>query len=256
MLPISIIAVLSYLIGSIPTSIIVARRSGESISANTAAAMPGGQTSSACSGGRPVVFVILMDMAKGLVSTMLVARLMYGPIPFENATPFDDFTVVQIIAGCSAILGHIWTVFAGFRGGKGIATAGGMLIGVAPVEVAVSFGVFALVFLLTHYVSLGSLSAAVAFPLTMFFRENVFMVAVEGYKTLIFFSIGISLLIIYTHRTNITRLAERNREPDHGSPSLQEERAPPPQPANIVRYYAHCRPRRRQLGHHPGDCPG
>jgi glycerol-3-phosphate acyltransferase PlsY len=97
-------------------------------------------------------------------------------------------------------------LFAGFKGGKGIATAGGMLIGVAPVEVAVSFGVFALVFLVTHYVSLGSLSAAVSFPLTMYFRENIFMVGVPGYKTLIFFSIGVSLLIIYTHRANIKRL--------------------------------------------------
>jgi glycerol-3-phosphate acyltransferase PlsY len=137
---------------------------------------------------------------------MVIARLMYGPIPFENKTPFDDFTVVQIIAGCAAILGHIWTLFAGFKGGKGIATAGGMLIGVAPVEVAVSLGVFAIVFLISHYVSLGSLSAAVAFPLTMFFRENIFMVEVPGYNTLIFFSIGISLLIIYTHRSNIKRL--------------------------------------------------
>ncbi len=85
-----------------------------------------------------------------------------------------------------------------------------MLIGIAPVEVAVSFGVFAIVFLLTHYVSLGSLSAAVAFPLTMFFRENVFMVDVPGYGTLIFFSIGISLLIIFTHRSNIVRLLRGN----------------------------------------------
>ena len=114
--------------------------------------------------------------------------------------------MVQIIAGCAAILGHIWTVFAGFRGGKGIATAGGMLIGIAPVEVAVSFGVFTVFLLLSHYVSLGSLSAAVAFPLTMFFRENIFLVNIEGYRTLIYFSLAISLLIIYTHRANIKRL--------------------------------------------------
>jgi glycerol-3-phosphate acyltransferase PlsY len=131
---------------------------------------------------------------------------MYGPIPFENRTPFDDFTVVQIIAGCAAILGHVWTLFAGFKGGKGIATAGGMLLGIAPIEVAVAFGVFLIVFVLSQYVSLGSLSAAVAFPLTMFFRENVFMVEIEGYHTLIFFSIGISLLIVFTHRANIKRL--------------------------------------------------
>lgn len=208
MIPISIIAIISYLIGSIPTSIIVARKARGIDIRHFGSGNAGGTNVIRVLGWKAGVFVILLDMAKGMVSTMLVARLMEGPIPFTNATPFDDFTVVQIIAGCSAILGHIWTVFAGFKGGKGIATAGGMLIGIAPVEVAVSFGVFAVVFLLTHYVSLGSLSAAVAFPLTMFFRENVFMVDVRGYGTLIFFAIGIALLIIYTHRTNITRLLQ------------------------------------------------
>lgn len=206
MVPVTIIAVLSYLVGSIPTSIIVARwRRGIDIRQH-GSGNAGGTNVIRVLGWRMGVFVILMDMAKGLFATIVVARLMYGPIPFTNLTPFDDFTVVQIIAGCAAILGHVWTVFAGFRGGKGIATAAGMLLGVAPIEVAVSFGVFALVFLVTHYVSLGSLSAAVAFPLTMFFRENVFMADVPGYNTLIFFSLGISVLIIYTHRANIRRL--------------------------------------------------
>jgi acyl phosphate:glycerol-3-phosphate acyltransferase len=206
MLPITIIAVLSYLVGSIPTSILVARAKRGIDIRQHGSGNAGGTNVIRVLGWRAGVFVILMDMAKGLFATMVVARLMYGPFPFENRTPFDDFTVVQIIAGCAAILGHIWTLFAGFKGGKGIATAGGMLLGVAPVEVAVSVAVFALVFLITHYVSLGSLSAAVAFPLTMFFRENVFMAEVPGYNTLIFFSIGISLLIIFTHRANIRRL--------------------------------------------------
>jgi acyl phosphate:glycerol-3-phosphate acyltransferase len=208
MIPISIIAILSYLLGSVPTSIIVARKARGIDIRHYGSGNAGGTNVIRVLGWKAGVFVILLDIAKGMVATMLVARLMQGPMPFSNATPFDDFTVVQIIAGCSAILGHIWTVFAGFKGGKGIATAGGMLIGIAPVEVAVSFGVFAVVFLLTHYVSLGSLSAAVAFPLTMFFRENVFMVDVRGYGTLIFFAIGIALLIIFTHRSNITRLLQ------------------------------------------------
>ena len=206
MLPIAVIVTLSYLIGSIPTSIIVARRFRGIDIRQHGSGNAGGTNVIRVLGWKAGVFVILMDMAKGLFATIVIARLMYGSMPFDNKTPFDDFTVVQIMAGCAAILGHVWTLFAGFRGGKGIATAGGMLIGVAPVEVAVAFGVFFVVFLISHYVSLGSLSAAVAFPLTMFFRENVFMVNVEGYHTLIFFSIGISLLIIYTHRTNIRRL--------------------------------------------------
>lgn len=206
MVPITIIAVLSYLIGSIPTSIIVAKcRRGIDIRQH-GSGNAGGTNVMRVLGWKAGVFVIAMDMAKGLIATMIVARLMYGPFPFENNTPFDNYTLVQIIAGCAAILGHVWTVFAGFRGGKGIATAAGMLIGVAPIEVAVSFGVFLIVLLVSQYMSLGSLSAAVTFPLTMFFRENVFMVGIEDYNTLIFFSIGISLLVIYTHRANIKRL--------------------------------------------------
>ncbi len=218
MLPIAIIAVLSYLVGSIPTSIIVAKAKRGIDIRQHGSGNAGGTNVIRVLGWKAGVFVIAMDMAKGLFATMVIARLMYGPFPFENKTPFDDFTVVQIIAGCAAILGHIWTLFAGFKGGKGIATAGGMLIGVAPVEVAVSLGVFAIVFLVSHYVSLGSLSAAVAFPLTMFFRENLFMVDVPGYNTLIFFSIGISLLIIWTHRSNIKRLLKGTENKIHRIP--------------------------------------
>jgi len=206
MLPIAIITILSYLVGSIPTSIIVARMKRGIDIRQHGSGNAGGTNVIRVLGWRAGVFVIVMDMAKGLIATIVLPHLMQGPIPFENKTPFDDYTLVQIIAGCAAILGHIWTLFAGFKGGKGIATAGGMLIGVAPVEVAVAFGVFTVVFLISHYVSLGSLGAAVAFPLTMFFRENVFMVNINGYNTLIFFSIGISMLIIYTHRANIQRL--------------------------------------------------
>ena len=206
MIPVAVIAILSYLIGSVPTAIIVARvRKGIDIRQH-GSGNAGGTNVFRVLGWKSGVFVIAVDMAKGLLATMVIPQLMYGSLPFDNATPFDDLTVVRIIGGCAAILGHIWTLFAGFRGGKGLATAAGMLIGVAPVEVAVSAVVFFLVFLVSHYVSLGSVSAAVAFPLTMFFRENVFMVNVEGYNTLIFFSIGISLLIIYTHRSNIRRL--------------------------------------------------
>ena len=210
MIPIGVIVILSYLIGSIPTSIIVSKRVKGIDIRQHGSGNAGGTNVFRVLGWRAGVFVILLDMAKGLLATVVIAKIMYGALPFPNRTPFDDFTVVQIIAGCAAILGHVWTVFAGFRGGKGIATAGGMLLGVAPVEVGVSFAVFVVVFLATQYVSLGSLSAAVTFPLTMFFRENVFMVDVPGYRTLIYFAIAISALIIYTHRTNIVRLLRGN----------------------------------------------
>ena len=227
MVSIGIITILSYLIGSFPTAIIVARRVRGIDIRQHGSGNAGGTNVFRVLGWKAGVFVILIDMAKGLVATMVLARLMYGPMPFANRTPFDDFTVVQIIAGCAALLGHVWTLFAGFKGGKGIATAGGMLIGIAPVEFAVSFGVFALVLFIFHYVSLGSLSAAVSFPLTMFLRENVFMVDIAGYHTLIFFSIGIASLIIFTHRTNIGRLIA-GTENRITSPRLGGRNAAPP----------------------------
>lgn len=206
MLPIAIISVLSYLVGSIPTAIIVARVMRGIDIRQHGSGNAGGTNVIRVLGWKAGVFVILCDMAKGLFATMVISRLMFGALPFENTTPFDDYVVVQIIAGCAAMLGHIWTLFAGFKGGKGIATAGGMLIGIAPVEVAVSLGVFLVVFLISHYVSLGSLSAASTFPLTMFLRENLFMAHIPSYNTLIWFSVAISLLVIYTHRANIQRL--------------------------------------------------
>jgi glycerol-3-phosphate acyltransferase PlsY len=205
MVSVAIIAVLSYLVGSIPTAIIVARALKGIDIRQHGSGNAGGTNVIRVLGWKAGVFVIVCDMAKGLFATMIIAQLMHV-LPFANARPFDQFPVMQIVAGCAAMLGHIWTLFAGFKGGKGIATAGGMLLGIAPIEVAVSLGMFMIVFLISHYVSLGSLTAAATFPLTMVMRENVFLVDIPSYHTLVWFSVAISLLIIYTHRANIQRL--------------------------------------------------
>jgi glycerol-3-phosphate acyltransferase PlsY len=113
---------------------------------------------------------------------------------------------MQILAGIAAVCGHIWTLFAGFRGGKGINTAAGMLVGIAPIEVSISLIVFLLVLFATGYVSLGSITGSIAFPTSMFVRANVCNVDIQGYHTLIAFSTAVALLLIYTHRTNIKRL--------------------------------------------------
>jgi len=208
MLPLGIIIMLSYLVGSIPTSIIVSKLTHGIDIRNHGSGNAGGTNVIRVVGWKMGVLVIAIDIIKGYVATMLVTRLMYGPIPFNNRTPFEDITVIRIIAGCAAVLGHIWTAFSSFKGGKGIATAGGVLVALAPVELLVALGVFVLVFVLSRYVSLGSISAAVSFPLAMLFRHNIFHADLYGYHTLIFFSIGLSLLLVYTHRSNIKRLLE------------------------------------------------
>ena len=174
MLSLLYVILLSYLVGSIPTSLIVSKLAKGIDIRQHGSGNAGGTNVIRVLGLKTGIFVILFDIFKGLVATILVAKLMYSPFPFTNRTPFEDFTLVQILAGSAAIVGHIWTIFGGFRGGKGIATAAGMLIGVAPWDILVALGVFTIVFMISRYVSLGSISAAVAFPLTLIVRENVF----------------------------------------------------------------------------------
>jgi glycerol-3-phosphate acyltransferase PlsY len=208
MMPLGIIVVLSYFVGSFPTSILMTKLVRGLDIRKHGSGNAGGTNVIRVLGLKYGLLVIAIDIVKGYLATMVVTRLMYGPIPFNNLTPFEDITLIRIIAGCAAILGHVWTAFGSFRGGKGIATAGGVLLGLATIELLVAAGIFSVVFLLSRYVSLGSISGAVAFPLTMFFRHNLFHADLQGYNTLIFFSIGISLLLLYTHRANIRRLLD------------------------------------------------
>jgi len=160
-------------------------------------------------GWKSGVFVIIVDALKGVIATTVVARLFWDPtLPFYNHTPFDDFTIIQMICGGAAVIGHVWTVFAGFKGGKGIATGSGMLIGIAPTEFAVSIAVFLIFLYAFRYVSLGSIMAAASFPLSLIIRYNILSDEIHSYKTLVFFSTGIALFLIYSHRANIKRLIE------------------------------------------------
>jgi acyl phosphate:glycerol-3-phosphate acyltransferase len=204
------IIILSYLIGSIPTSIIISKAAKGIDIREHGSGNAGGTNVMRVLGWKHGVLVILLDALKGVLAVIVVARLHYGSMPFENATPFDDFTLVQIIAGISAVIGHVWTVFAGFKGGKGIATALGMLLMIVTVDMLIAIGVFILVVTFSRYVSLGSLAAAVAVPLTLIIRENVFNVDIPNYHTLLPFLVLVSLLVIFTHRKNVIRLLNGN----------------------------------------------
>jgi len=200
------IIVLSYLVGSIPNSIIVSKLSKGIDIRDYGSGNAGGTNVMRVLGWKQGLLVIILDALKGVLAVVVIARLHYGSMPFANETPFDDFTLIQIIAGISAVIGHIWTVFAGFRGGKGIATALGMLLMISTVDMLIAMGVFVLVVFIFRYVSLGSIIGAVTVPLTLFVRENIFNVNIPSYNTLLPFVIALSLLVIFTHRKNVVRL--------------------------------------------------
>ncbi len=204
------IIVLSYLVGSIPTSIIVSKLAKGIDIREHGSGNAGGTNVMRVLGWKHGVFVILLDALKGVLAVVVIARLHYGSIPFQNATPFDDFTLVQIIAGISAVVGHIWTVFAGFKGGKGIATALGMLLMIATIDMLVAIGVFIIVVSISKYVSLGSILGAIAVPVTLIVRENIFNVNIPSYNTLLPFVIALVMLVIFTHRKNVVRLINGN----------------------------------------------
>jgi acyl phosphate:glycerol-3-phosphate acyltransferase len=209
MINLAIVILLSYVIGSVPTSIMLSKWKHGFDIRTKGSGNAGGTNVFRVLGWKSGVLVMAVDMAKGVIATALISRLFWDPsLPFYNRTPFDDFTIIQMICGGAAIIGHIWTVFAGFKGGKGIATGAGMLIGVAPTEAAISIGVFFLVFLVYKYVSLGSIAAAVAFPFSLFVRHNIFGDEIQSYKTLIVFSLSVAILLLYSHRQNIRRLID------------------------------------------------
>ena len=209
MLNMAIVVLLSYVVGSIPTSIMLSKWKHGFDIRTRGSGNAGGTNVFRVLGWRSGLFVIVIDTLKGVVATTVIARLFWDPtLPFYNRTPFDDFTIIQMICGGAAIVGHVWTVFAGFRGGKGIACAAGMMIGIAPTEFAVSVAIFLALFFAFRYVSLGSIGAAIAFPLSLIIRHNILSDEIHSYKTLVFFSVGVAVLLLYSHRKNIRRLLD------------------------------------------------
>lgn len=210
MLNLVFVVILSYLVGSIPTSIILSKLVRGIDIREHGSGNAGGTNVFRVLGWKWGVLTILLDACKGALAVIIVARLYLDSFPFKNITPFDDFTLVQIICGVTAVIGHVFTLFAGFRGGKGIATGLGVLITIVTLDMVFALGVFILVVTMSRYISLGSLAAAVSVPLIMIIRENIFGVNIPGYHTILPFSILLALFVIYTHRANIDRLLKGN----------------------------------------------
>lgn len=210
MLALAAILLLSYLIGSIPFGVIVAKSKGIDIKAH-GSGNTGGTNVFRTLGPKYGLSVILLDALKGVIAVVFVSQLYYiDPVALNNQTPFQDITIIRIMAGIFAIIGHIWSVFASFKGGKGVATALGMMLSITTVDMLVALGIFIIVVGVFKYVSLGSIMAAITVPLTLFIRQNIFHAEVQGYGTLLPFVAAVAILLIYMHRSNIQRLLRGN----------------------------------------------
>ncbi|MCK4233892.1 glycerol-3-phosphate 1-O-acyltransferase PlsY [candidate division WOR-3 bacterium] len=136
------------------------------------------------------IVVLILDVSKGLLPVLLLNKY-YG-------------YYYGMIAGVSAMLGHIFTPFLKFKGGKGVATGLGVFIGLAPFSALFAFVVWLIVVSVSRYISLGSITAAIALPLFIFFSR--FIVRDEYNIFLVIFTILVCLLVIILHRSNIKRL--------------------------------------------------
>jgi glycerol-3-phosphate acyltransferase PlsY len=138
------------------------------------------------------IATLLLDIAKGAVPVWILPRLAVG-----QAFP-GGAEACALAVGLAAVAGHVWTCFAGFKGGKGVATTVGVLLAVAPRAFVVFIVVFGLVVAITRYISLGSVLGAIAFAIAL---------ALPGSSVLVrAFGIAIALLVIVRHRDNIVRL--------------------------------------------------
>src|SRR4051812_1916918 len=209
MISLIFVVLVGYFLGSIPFGVIISKRFRGFDLRTKGSGNMGSTNAFRVLGWKLGLTVQILDLAKG-IGAVLFATFLFNGLPFHNQTPFQDITVFRFFAGVAAVIGHCYTVFAGWKGGKGISTAAGMLIAIAPIETAVAIGFFMLVVFASGYISLGSISAAVVFPTTMFVRQNIFGVDIYGYHTLIVGAIAISVFLIYRHRVNIHRLLTKS----------------------------------------------
>ena len=196
----SVIVALSYLLGSIPSSIIAGNLLRGIDIRNYGSGNAGGTNTFRVLGWKPGVLVTAADLVKGVVATLWVAPLAFGACSLDPDT-------IRLMAGISAIIGHIWTVFAGFRGGKGVGTAAGMLVVLYPVPFLICLAVFLGVFALWRIVAVSSIAAALAFPLVLSILKYGFDRPVAD--PLYYFGFAAAILIIFTHRSNIRKLMQK-----------------------------------------------
>jgi len=193
-----LIIVLAYLIGSIPTAVWVSNYFFDIDIRDYGSGNAGATNTFRVLGPKWGSFVMVVDMLKGVVAVKLALLIPYY-IEFDT-----QFINLQVGLGLSAVVGHIFPIWADFRGGKGIATLFGMVLGIQPIVAICCVGVFLLVLYLTRFVSLSSILASVAFPV---FILVIFNEPEPLYRV---FAIAVALLVLLTHQKNITRLLKGN----------------------------------------------
>jgi acyl phosphate:glycerol-3-phosphate acyltransferase len=191
------VIIFSYFLGSIPFGVIISRLF-KGIDVREYGSKNIGFTNVfRVVGVLPAVIVLVLDVGKGALSVLLISQIAIGQVPLS-------LTLVRIVAGMFVILGHIFPVFANFRGGKGVATTAGVFLALVPSEFILVLIIFILVVSLTRYISLGSLISSLFLPLILALEKYYLKKAIS--IELIIISLILCFLLFYTHRQNIKRI--------------------------------------------------
>lgn len=201
---IATLIVIAYLLGSIPSAVWIGKKYYGVDIREHGSKNAGTTNMLRVLGKRAALPVFGLDFLKGFVAVTILDLMKYDSF-FEGGANEFWFYVLRIAAVLAAVLGHIFPIFAGFRGGKGVATLVGAITGINTPLVLLCFGVWILVLMVTHYVSLSSMVAGCFFPLFTLISPKV-MTALPASLPFVIFSFLIALLLLYTHRKNIERL--------------------------------------------------
>jgi glycerol-3-phosphate acyltransferase PlsY len=190
-----IIILLGYLIGSIPTAVWVGK-SFRGIDIREHGSKNAGATNTFRVLGKRFGWLVLMvDVSKGVLAACLPHFFSHMLEGYK-----DEFLILQLCGSFSAVFGHVFPIFANFRGGKGVATSLGIVIGINPYAALVCLTIFLIVFLSSRYVSLGAICSALSFPFVSYFMIQ------EDARIMIVFTVVLGIMVILAHRKNIDRL--------------------------------------------------
>ena len=198
MIELVILLLASYITGSFPTSIIVTRVTKNIDIREHGSGNAGATNVFRVLGWKYAIFVLTFDIFKGWLPTAVYATTIFQQLPVP------DQGLVQILCGFAAVFGHTFPIFAGFRGGKGVSSLIGVLLALFPLALPICLLVGIVVIITTGYVSLGSISAAVALPIIFLILPRLGLINPSLF--LIVFSLLVPWFIIYTHRSNISRI--------------------------------------------------
>ena len=197
-----LLLMVAYLLGSIPSAVWIGRHYFGIDIREHGSKNAGATNMLRVLGLRAALPVFVIDFLKGFIAVTLMALLR-----FDAALSPMWIINLKIIAVVPVVLGHIFPIFASFRGGKGVSTLIGAITGIQPHLALMCFAVWVVIFIFTHYVSLASIAAGCAFPVFVsIFSVINYLRHGDTSIAFILFSIAVAVLLIWTHRANIARL--------------------------------------------------